>query len=386
MKKTILVLTGGGLAPALNATLYGVISEAQKNNFRILGGIEGWSCLSPSGKIIDLTSINVTSLKTNGGTFLRSSRTNSFKEKGGVDFFKQKLKSKKIDIIIAIGGDDTMGATKELFEKHDILVIGIPKTVDNDLSSTYWSPGFPTAAAKINQITKQIKNEAAYTLKRIYIIETIGRSAGWIPASSCLANPDLILVPEKQVNFNNFLKKLEQKYKQNGNYATVVMAEETNFDIDIDGIADNQFDHYGKQTRKSFVSIKLREKIMKELGIYSQVVIPRNFLQTGVPIDLDKNIAIKLGQNAVRMAKAEKFGMMSNVVRLDKSKNNFEAGSVSLDQVVGENNYFSLDDSWFNFDNFAVRDKFKKYISSFVETPEIGVEYQKLVNKVLKSK
>jgi 6-phosphofructokinase 1 len=383
MKKTILVLTGGGLASALNATLYGIISEAQNKNFRVLGGVEGWNCFTAEGKIIDLSNVNVDPLQKHGGTFLRSSRANPIKQDGGVDILREVIKKEKIDSIIAIGGDDTMGATKELFEKYDIDIVGVPKTVDNDLFDTYWSPGFPTAATKINQITRQIREEAAYSLKRVFLIETIGRSAGWIPASSCLANPDLILVPEKKISYNSFLEKIEQKYKQNNNYATVVMAEEVNFDIDIDGVVDNQSDHYGNNTRKSFISIKLREKIMKELGIYTQVVIPRNFLQTGVPVDIDKDMAIKLGQNAVQMVTDEKFGMMSAIIRPDELKGEFEVSSVKLDGVVDENNYFCLDDTWFDFDNFSVKDKFKNYISSFVEDPESCPEYHKLLKKVL---
>jgi 6-phosphofructokinase len=122
---------------------------------------------------------------------------------------------------------------------------------------------------------------------------------------------------------------------------------------------------------------------MKELGIYTQVVIPRNFLQTGVPVDIDKDMAIKLGQNAVQMVTDEKFGMMSAIIRPDELKGEFEVSSVKLDGVVDENNYFCLDDTWFDFDNFSVKDKFKNYISSFVEDPESCPEYHKLLKKVL---
>ena len=135
-KKTILVLTSGGLSPALNATLYGVIKQVRKYRWRILGGINGWISLVQQGKIIDLTNLNVEAIKNRGGDFLRSSRTNPFKIPGGINLLKEKIKKYRISGILAIGGDDTLKGASQLFTKEHLPIVGLPKTLDNDLPLT----------------------------------------------------------------------------------------------------------------------------------------------------------------------------------------------------------------------------------------------------------
>ena len=170
-KKTILVFNGGGLAPALNPTLYGVITKAKKQGFKILGGMYGWASLLDNGRIVDLTKLNIEPIKNIGGTFLRSSRTNPFNVKDGVTQLKDKIKEHKIDYLVAIGGNDTMGAAERLFREENLPIIGIPKTIDNDLPETYFTPGFPSAAFYFSSYVKEIREDAAYALSRIYIIE-----------------------------------------------------------------------------------------------------------------------------------------------------------------------------------------------------------------------
>jgi 6-phosphofructokinase 1 len=382
--KTIITFTGGGLAAALNATLYGVVIAAQKKGYKVLGGIEGWKSLLDGGKFIDLTDLDLSVLKHQGGTFLRSSRTNPLKEVNGINQLKKKVKELGIDAIVAIGGDDTMSAAYEVSRELSMPVIGLPKTVDNDLAGTYWSPGFPTAASKIINITKQVKEDAAYALKRIFLVETIGMKAGWIPAASCLANPDLIVAPEREVSLDSLLQAIEKKYKSNGEYATVVIAEEVRFDRAVSGISDNQKDKFRKESRQNFISIGLREKIKEELGIYAQCIIPRNFLQTGIPIDIDKEYAVKLGEQAVRMIENGDTAKMGCIVRPDESRKEFEISSVLLEKVFGEENQHVLDDSLFDFQKFQVKDKMREYVSSFIEMDAENQEYSDLQNTILK--
>ncbi|MFA6525069.1 MAG: 6-phosphofructokinase [Patescibacteria group bacterium] len=383
-KKTIITFTGGGLAAALNATLYGVISAGQKKGYKVLGGIEGWKSLLVGGKTIDLTDIDLSVLQTHGGTFLRSSRTNPLKEDNGIDQLKSRIKELGIDAIVAIGGDDTMSAAYEVSKQLAIPVIGLPKTVDNDLPGTYWSPGFPTAASKIINITKQVKEDAAYALKRVFLVETIGMKAGWIPAASCLADPDLIVVPEREVSLDSLMQAIEKKYKSNGEYATVVIAEEVRFDRSVSGISDNQKDKFRKESRQNFISIGLREKIKEELGIYAQCIIPRNYLQTGKPIDIDREYAIKLGEYAVELLEKGESGKMCCIVRPDNSNKEFYLDSISLQDVVGGVHQHKLDDSLFDFASFQVKEKMREYVSSFTETDDLSEEYKNLQDKILK--
>lgn len=382
-KRTIITFTGGGLAAALNATLFGVISTSQKKGYKVLGGIEGWKSLLNSGKVIDFTNTDLSVLQSHGGTILRSSRTNPLKEENGIKQLKNRIEELGINAIVAIGGDDTLGAAYEVSEQLDIPVIGLPKTVDNDLAGTYWTPGFPSTASKIISITRQAKEEAAYALKRVFLVETIGMKAGWIPAASCLANPDLIVVPEREVSLESLLQAIEKKYKDNNGYATIVIAEEVRFDKEVSGISDNQKDKFRKKSRQNFISISLREKIKEEFGIYAQCIIPRNYLQTGMPVKIDQKYAIQLGKYAVELLEKGKSGRMCCIIRPDESKKEFTIDSISLKKVAGKENHKVLDESLFNFESFQVTEKMKEYISSFIDFDNIDQEYEDLKNQIL---
>ena len=380
--KTIITFTGGGLAAALNATLYGVISTAQEKGYKVLGGIEGWKSLLDDGRVIDLTDMDLSIIQSQGGTFLRSSRTNPLKEENGIEQLKKRIKELGVDAIVAIGGDDTLGAAHEVSKQLDIPVIGLPKTVDNDLSGTYWTPGFPTTANKIINITKQIKENVAYAMKRVFLVETIGMHAGWIPAASCLADPDLIVVPEREVNLDSLLQAIESKYKQNGEYATVVIAEEVRFDKEVSGVSDNQKDKFRKVSRQNFISIGLREKIKSELDIYAQCIIPRNYLQTGSPIEIDKKFATKLGEHAVELLEKGESGKMCCIVRPNETKKEFVISSISLEKIA-DNNSHLLDDSLFDFKSFQATEKMRDYISSFIEVDNVNQEYENLQKQII---
>ncbi|MFH1598223.1 MAG: 6-phosphofructokinase [Patescibacteria group bacterium] len=379
-KETILVFTGGGLAPALNPTLYGVIKEARKFGYRILGGMYGWASLSKNGRIIDLTKLNVESIKKRGGTFLRSSRTNLYKVEGGLEQLKGKLKEQKIDHLIAIGGDDTLGAARKLYKNEKINIVGIPKTIDNDLSGTYWSPGFPSAAHYTAQYTKEVREDAAYSLSRIFIIEVLGRKSGWITASAYYGGSDVIIVPpERKVDIKNFLDKLVKRYAKNGNFAVVVISEEADFGKSVRGVWQDQKDSFGIR-RKSLTGVALRDIISSQTGIDTKVLIPGNYIQAGEPIKIDRDVAVKLGQRAVNLVNQKKFGRMSCVVKKGKA---IEVDDIDLAKVVGKNNLKVLDDSYFDFKNFRPKQKLLDYFEPILgkyQTPD--PEYYKLIAKI----
>jgi len=361
-KKTILIFTGGGLAPALNPTLYGAITQAKKQGFKILGGMYGWASLLDNGQIVDLTKLNLEPIKNIGGTFLRSSRTNPFKIKDGLLQLEGKIKEYKIDYLIAIGGDDTLGAALKLFKNRGIKIVGIPKTIDNDLSGTYWTPGFPSAAYDLINFCREIREDAAYTLSRIFIIETLGGQAGWLTAASIYGQADIILPPEKKVSLKKLLKILDQRYQKNGNFATVVISKEVNFIPPLESYRDEQKDDSFGVKRREFVCLSLREKIKQALGVDTRALYPGNFLETGRPIKLDRDFAIKLGQKAIELIKKEKFGSIACLKRPNWKKKKIIVDSAPLDQVVGKGKYRNLDETYFDFNNFLPKKKFLDYM------------------------
>ncbi|MFA5076628.1 MAG: 6-phosphofructokinase [Patescibacteria group bacterium] len=360
--KTLFVFTGGGTSPALNPTLYGVIKAAKTAGLRVLGGIAGWASLLDNGKVIDLANLNLETIKNNGGTFLRSSRTNPFVIPGGIDQIKLKIKEHKIDCIVAIGGDDTLGAARQLWETENIPIVAIPKTVDNDLSGTYWCPGYPTAANNFSRIVADIKKDAAYPLSRIFVIESVGGHAGWIAASGAYGQADLILPAEKEINLTNFLKVLSQKYEENGNFAVVAVAQEARFDAPLKGLDDNQTDGY-QVKRQYFISVDLRHTIQNALNINTRLVYPANIIPSGSPIDIDREISIKLGEKSVELLAQEKFGQMACVLRPDPQNLKIEIGSIELAKVAGKENYRLLPEEYFDYDRFQPTQKYFDYMA-----------------------
>lgn len=364
-KKTILVFTGGGLAPALNSTLYGVISSAKKNNIKVLGGMFGWASLLNNGKIVDLSNIDINAIKNIGGTFLRSSRSHPLAQKNGFQQVKNQIKKYNIDHIVAIGGNDTMGAAHELSQKG-ISIIGIPKTIDNDLSETYWSPGFPSAAHYLANFVMEIKKDAAYALSRIYIIESLGQDAGWLPAAASYGHADVIIPPEKELDLNKVLESIKFKYYDNGNYATVVIAQEVNFKQKLNRLDNDQIDNY-KTKRSSYICLALREEIKKYIpGVTVKALYPGNYLQSGYPIDIDKNFAIKLGQEAIRLIKKEISGQM---ICLNKIRNKIIISNTNLNKAI---QHRALPDDYFDWEKFRVTKKYLDYME-----PILG-KYQKI--------
>jgi ATP-dependent phosphofructokinase / diphosphate-dependent phosphofructokinase len=377
--KTILVFTGGGLAPALNSTLYGVISAAKKNNIKVLGGMFGWASLLNNGKIIDLSNTDISAIKNIGGTFLRSSRSHPLAQKDGLRQVKKQIKKYNIDYLIAIGGNDTMKAAHDLSQK-DISIIGIPKTIDNDLSGTYWTPGFPSAAHYLANFAMEIKKDAAYALSRIYIIESLGQDAGWLTAAASYGHADVIIPPEREVDLNKVLEAIKTKYQDNGNYATVIVAQEAKFKQKLNRLDNDQVDHY-QTKRSSYICLALREEIKKYIpGVTVKALYPGNYLQSGFPIDIDKKTAMELGKRAIKLVKRGESGKMACLI---KKGNKIKISDTDLNNVL---KLKTIPDDYFDWDKFRVTKKYLNYMEPVLgKYQRISHDpYYKLIKKVNK--
>lgn len=360
-EKTILVFTGGGLCPALNSILSGVISRGQSSGFKILGGLHGWASLLENGKVIDLTNFNVEKIKNIGGTFLRSSRTNPLKVPNGQEQIKDAIKKYGIDAIIAIGGDDTLGTAHILSSQLEIPIIGIPKTIDNDLSETYWTPGYPSAAHYFADFVRSIKEHAAYTLSRVFVIEAPGFKSGWLAASGAYGMADIILPPEEIINCRHVIEKLEEAYLKNGNYAVVVISQYARFDIPIVGRSDEQSDQYDT-ARNIFIGLSFTDFLKSELKMDIRSLHPGNYLESVRPIEIDKKLSILLGEKAVDEITKGTTGMAICLKRADWNNSNIEVTTCSLEAMAGKGNYNFLQPDMFDFENFKVTQKFFDYL------------------------
>ncbi|PIS05152.1 MAG: hypothetical protein COT81_02620 [Candidatus Buchananbacteria bacterium CG10_big_fil_rev_8_21_14_0_10_42_9] len=374
--KNILVLNGGGLSPSLNPTLYGVASRAKKLHYKIFGGIGGWASLVQHGEIIDLTKLNIEIIKNRGGALLRSSRTNPIKIPGGIDLLKEKIKKYQLDGLIAIGGDDTLMAAAKLHKDYQLPVIGLPKTVDNDLPLTYFAPGFPTAAFYAAKLAAETKQDSAYTYSRVYIIEMYGAMSGWLTCAAALGGADIIIPPEWQFDLGQIISLVKKKYEANGNYCVIAVSKETRIK-GINGRPEQQPDGFGN-IRNEYVSLALQERIQSQLGLTTKIIIPMNYLQSGNPIKLDIEIGHKLGQAGVDLIKQQQTGQAVIITYANKK---FSLKGVSLDHFMykGEN----LDNSQFNRKTMQPTTKYLNYLNTLIGDFEfIDNEYQKLCRKI----
>lgn len=359
-RKTVLVFTGGGLAPALNATLYGVVTEARKHDWRVLGGMFGWACLDLGGRVVDLTRMDIEPLKSVGGTVLRSSRTDPAAIPGGISTLKQRLRTFGVDYLVPIGGNDTLGAAAKLAQAG-IPIVGVPKTVDNDIPGTHWSPGFPSAAYYMARYCKEIRQDAAYALSRVYVVEIQGQSAGWLVASASLGGADVILPPEQELDPALVLGLIEKRYRGNGAFATVAVAQYANLGPRVTGTPDDQRDGYGAN-RREFIGLALRREIKRALGIDAKFVAPGNYAQTGPPVAIDRKLATILGRHAISLLARGHVGYMASIAHRE---GRFVVTHIPLSDV-NWSELKVLDSYYFDFQNLTVTSKYTTYLTSIL--------------------
>src|SRR3990170_4279300 len=223
MAKTVGILTGGGDCPGLNAVIRAVVRRADLLGYETIGILEGWRGLLEN--IVEkLTLERVSGILYRGGTILRTSRTNPLKRPDGLQIIQENLKRHEMDALIAVGGDDTMGVADRLF-RQGVAVVGVPKTIDNDLPGTDYCFGFDTA---VNIATEAIDrlHTTAEAHNRVIVVEVMGRDSGWIAVASGLAGgADVILIPERPVDIEQVCSLIRKRSERGKDFSIVVVAE-----------------------------------------------------------------------------------------------------------------------------------------------------------------
>lgn len=380
--KKILVLTGGGLSSALNSLLEGVINQSKELGWEIKGGLHGWLSLMRDGRQIDLSTFDTAMIHNIGGNFLRSSRFNPIKTLDGIDQIRSSISQNGLDAIIAIGGNDTLFTAKILANQYHIPVVGVPKTVDNDLSGTYWSPGYPSAVSAFADYVRRIRNHAAYDLNRIFVVEAPGYDAGWLAAGAAFGQADVIIPSEKPTDSKNLLTLIKERYEANGRYALIAVAQHAQFDQEIKGFLDTQTDHFDTK-RSFFICLPLADYIKKELGIEARALYPGNLLEAADINPVDRDLSIALGRQAVLLAAGEQFGRASCLLRPDWGNKNIIVSDCLMEDMTGDDRYRRLDDSLFDFDALRVKQKFFDYLAPALGAPHSGDnEYGRLQKRI----
>src|SRR5512134_582459 len=219
------VLTGGGDCPGLNAVIRAIVRRGiDSSGHAIVGYRDGWR--GPMENAYEELTIESTrGILPRGGTILRSSRTNPFKREDGPELIRENMATLNLDGLIAIGGEDTLGAAARLHAEHDLPVLGVPKTIDNDLGGTDMTFGFDTAIQIATDAIDRL-HTTAESHNRVMIVEVMGRHAGWIALHSGLAGgADVILIPERPFDLDEICERLKRRQSNGATFSIVVVAE-----------------------------------------------------------------------------------------------------------------------------------------------------------------
>jgi phosphofructokinase-like protein len=306
------VLTGGGDCPGLNAVIRAIARKGIiRYGYVIYGIYNGWRGLMEEGMVRPLDLADTSGILPKGGTILRTSRTNPFKVDGGEEKVLHYLKKNNIQALIAIGGDDTLGVAAKLFEKG-INIVGIPKTIDNDIFGTDKTFGFDTAVSIATEAIDRI-HTTAESHNRVMVVEVMGRHTGWIAIESGLAGgADMILIPERPANLDEVCALIKRRHERGKDFSIVVVAEGTKIRTSDhpEGTVvtqDGSIDEFG-HVRLGGVGNYVAQEIQKRLGFECRVVILGHIQRGGSPTAYDRVLGTKYGIFAVDLVHKGKFG------------------------------------------------------------------------------
>ncbi len=303
------ILTGGGDCPGLNAVIRAVVRCANFENWQVLGFRNGWRGLIDDDFIV-LDNQSVSGILPKGGTILGTSRTNPYKDQSNVEKAKSTFNKHNLDGLIAVGGEDTLGAAAKLFE-DGLKVVGIPKTIDNDLNATDYTFGYDTALNIATECIDRL-HTTAESHNRVMVVEIMGRHAGWIALEAGLAGgADVILIPEVPVEMDWVCDLIRRRHKRGRTFSIVAIAEGAKLaanDVTM-GEAKDQFGH----VRLGGVGQRVAEIIEQRTGFETRVTVLGHIQRGGTPTAFDRVLGTRFGVKAIELIKQGKFGYMASL-------------------------------------------------------------------------
>lgn len=383
--KTLAILTGGGDTPALNSSIESIRNRASVLGYKVYGIRRGWKGLLGDGDIIDLTNQPYDGMY--GGTALLSSRTNPFPSKKNpenrVPQILSNLERYKIDVVVSIGGDDTNGAAKRLYETEGIPVIGFPKTIDNDLRTRTMHkfnkneveavicPGFPTAAEGIMYFANRLRTTAE-SHSRIMVLEVMGRDAGWLTGAAAYGGADIALIPEVVITKERkefFFEFVKESYLRSKKKALIIAVSEGVrwYDEEKDKVdvvyASSELDEYG-HPRFGGISGIIASDITRKTGIEARAQITGYYPRSGKVNDYDRRLTQTLADKVTDLLIRGDYGQMpvlSNVVKFPELE---EYNTTSID--MGDIGNLPLPEIYYNVDKFQFTDVYTDFASQIL--------------------
>ena len=314
MARRVGILTGGGDCPGLNAVIRAVTRRSLERGWEVAGVREGWRGLV-DGVVAPLGPREIAGILPRGGTILGTTRTNPYKVDGGVEQVRETFARERLDALVAIGGEDTLGVAARLHREHDFPVVGVPKTIDNDLSGTDYTFGFDTAVTIATEAIDRL-HTTAESHNRVMVVEVMGRHAGWIAVHSGIAGgADAILIPEQPITVEEACRGLEQRHAGGKDFSIVVVSEGYELTYETgerklvagEARATDQFGH----AVLGGVGEALGREIEQRTGFETRVTVLGHVQRGGTPTPRDRVLATRYGLKAADLVHEGRFGRMA---------------------------------------------------------------------------
>src|SRR5215217_5385881 len=308
------ILTGGGDCPGLNAVIRAVVRRAWDRGHEVVGVREGWRGMVDA-RMMELGSREISGILPRGGTIIGTSRTNPYKVDGGVDRLRASFDG--LDALVAIGGEGTLGVAARLYDDFELPVVGVPKTIDNDLSGTDYTFGFDTAVWICTEAIDRL-HTTAEAHNRVMVVEVMGRHTGWIAVMSGIAGgADVILIPERPVDIDDVVGEIKKRHARGKNFSIVVVSE----GCELPGAEDKgEVDQFGHKL------------------LANRVTVLGHVQRGGSPTPRDRILATRFGLKAADLVEQGKFGRMAAL-------NGDEIVDVSLEEATRE--LKTVPDDWY---------------------------------------
>jgi 6-phosphofructokinase 1 len=307
------MLTGGGDCPGLNAVIRAVARRSLDRGAEVVGIREGWRGLV-EGLVQPLGYREISGILPRGGTILGTSRTNPYKVDGGVDRVLETFAEQRLDALVAIGGEDTLGVAARLHAEQGFPVVGVPKTIDNDLSATDYTFGFDTAVWIATEAIDRL-HTTAESHNRVMVVEVMGRHTGWIAVMSGIAGgADMILIPEQPATVEQACAELRRRHERGKDFSIVVVSEGYELTYEsgerravAQGVELDAFGHI----RLGGVGHELGQEIESRTGYETRVTVLGHVQRGGSPTPRDRVLATRFGLKAADLVEQERWGLMA---------------------------------------------------------------------------
>ncbi len=302
------VLTGGGDCPGLNAVIRAVVRKGEGvYGHNLVGFRHGWRGVVET-QMVDLTIASTRGILHRGGTILGTSRTNPYKTEDGVRRALDTLRRERIDALVAIGGEDTLGVAAKLGDEG-VRIVGVPKTIDNDLSATDFTFGFDTAVQIVTDAIDRL-HTTAESHDRVMVVEVMGRHAGWIATFAGMAGgADVILIPEDPFDIDEVCDRIRHRHMRGARFSIVVVAEGAQPKEGTLVTQEAEVDQFGHE-RLGGIGSLLQTEVEGRTGFETRVTILGHVQRGGTPTAYDRVLATRFGVEAIDAVHEGDFGIM----------------------------------------------------------------------------